>query len=130
MVIFVLSSEVKDIPSECALKVYKTTLSEFKNRCEYVKDDYRFNNCRNPRKVLKIWAEKELMNLVRMKRAGVRCPSVVKLKDNVLVMSFIGQDGIGAPKLLEADLDQHEDQLRAAYNQCVDVRFYWMPSYM
>lgn len=45
-----------------ALKIFKTTLQEFKNRVEYVKDDYRF---RNPRKILKIWAEKELFNLER-----------------------------------------------------------------
>ncbi|MCP9259182.1 Serine/threonine-protein kinase RIO3 [Dirofilaria immitis] len=46
----------------CALKVYKMTLSEFKNRSEYVQDDYRF---RNPRRVLRIWAEKEYTNLNR-----------------------------------------------------------------
>lgn len=45
-----------------AIKVYKTTLKEFKNRAEYVKDDIRF---KNPRKVLKIWAEREYMNLLR-----------------------------------------------------------------
>lgn len=46
----------------CALKVYKMTLSEFKNRSEYVQDDYRF---KNPRRVLRIWAEKEYTNLNR-----------------------------------------------------------------
>uniref|UniRef100_A0A915PAW3 non-specific serine/threonine protein kinase n=1 Tax=Setaria digitata TaxID=48799 RepID=A0A915PAW3_9BILA len=58
----------------CALKVYKMTLSEFKNRSEYVQDDYRF---KNPRRVLRIWAEKEYTNLNR----GVSCvfSPVVKL---------------------------------------------------
>ena len=45
-----------------AIKVYKMTLSEFKNRSEYVYNDYRF---KNPRGVLRIWAEKEFMNLHR-----------------------------------------------------------------
>uniref|UniRef100_A0A914DDV5 non-specific serine/threonine protein kinase n=1 Tax=Acrobeloides nanus TaxID=290746 RepID=A0A914DDV5_9BILA len=34
-----------------AIKVYKTTLKEFKNRVEYLKDDIRF---KNPRQVLKV----------------------------------------------------------------------------
>jgi len=45
-----------------AIKVYKTSLAAFKNRAEYVKDDFRFKNLR---RVMKIWAEKELMNLQR-----------------------------------------------------------------
>lgn len=51
------------IPSECAIKVFKTSLAEFKNRKEYVESDFRFNN---PRKVLKIWCEKEMLNLNRL----------------------------------------------------------------
>lgn len=47
---------------EVAIKVYKTTLNEFKNRGDYVQDDYRF---KNPRKIMKIWAEKEMLNLNR-----------------------------------------------------------------
>ena len=45
-----------------AIKVYKTTLAGFKNRAEYVKNDFRF---KNPRRVMKIWAEKEFLNLQR-----------------------------------------------------------------
>ena len=68
-VIFVsLSSDVV-VPSECALKVFKTTLAEFKNRCNYVKGDVRFFKDefkkQNPRKIMRIWAEKEEMNLRR-----------------------------------------------------------------
>lgn len=61
---FLCSSDegAREIPAECAVKVFKTTLNEFKNRIEYVKDDYRF---KNPRKVLKVWAEREMMNLAR-----------------------------------------------------------------
>jgi serine/threonine-protein kinase RIO1 len=45
-----------------AVKVYKTTLAGFKNRAEYVKNDFRF---KNPRRVMKVWAEKEFLNLQR-----------------------------------------------------------------
>ncbi|KAL3087754.1 hypothetical protein niasHT_029518 [Heterodera trifolii] len=43
-----------------AVKVYRATLAGFRNRAEYVKDDFRF---KNPRRVMKIWAEKEFLNL-------------------------------------------------------------------
>ena len=53
---------------ECAVKVFKTTLNEFKNRDRYIKDDYRFKarfGKQNPRKVVRMWAEKEMHNLKR-----------------------------------------------------------------
>ena len=64
-----LSFEERPLPSECAIKVFKTTLSEFKNRDRYIKDDYRFKarfGKQNPRKVVRMWAEKEMHNLKRL----------------------------------------------------------------
>lgn len=56
------------IPTECAIKVFKTTLNEFKNRDKYIKDDFRFKDRfskLNPRKIIRMWAEKEMHNLTR-----------------------------------------------------------------
>jgi len=64
----VVSVEGKIIPSNCAIKVFKTTLNEFKNREKYIKNDYRFHDNiskQNPRKFIKVWAEKEMRNLIR-----------------------------------------------------------------
>lgn len=94
-----------DWPKECAIKVFKTTLSEFKQRDRYIKDDHRFKErLRNQttRKSIQLWAEKEMANLMRLKRAGIPCPQVVKLKEHVLVMSFIGKNNQPAPKLKDA----------------------------
>lgn len=58
----------KVIPTECAIKVFKTTLNEFKNRDKYIKDDFRFKDRfskLNPRKIIRMWAEKEMHNLAR-----------------------------------------------------------------
>jgi serine/threonine-protein kinase RIO1 len=44
-----------NIPKEVAIKVFKTTLNEFKNREKYIRDDYRFRDRfskQNPRKVI------------------------------------------------------------------------------
>ncbi|VIO91092.1 RIO1 family protein [Brugia malayi] len=82
----------------CALKVFKMALSEFKNRSEYVQDDYRF---KNPRRVLRIWAEKEMV------RAGVKCPKPIRLRKHIMIMTFIGSNGIAARKLKDIEwIDQ------------------------
>lgn len=62
------SLEEQPVPEEVVLKVFKTTLNEFKNRDRYIKDDYRFKerfSKLNPRKVIRLWAEKEMHNLAR-----------------------------------------------------------------
>lgn len=61
------------------VQVFKTTLSEFKNREKYVRGDFRLANefkKQNPRKIMKMWAEKEMLNLKRMKKFGITCPEV------------------------------------------------------
>lgn len=61
-------SENEDTSVEYAVKVFKTTLAEFHNREQYIKDDYRFKNRfknQNPRKLIPMWAEKEMRNLQR-----------------------------------------------------------------
>lgn len=55
------------VPRECAIKVFKTTLNEFKTREKYIRDDYRFKDRYkhlNPQKIVKLWAEKEMVNFV------------------------------------------------------------------
>ncbi|KAJ7338744.1 hypothetical protein JRQ81_012646 [Phrynocephalus forsythii] len=117
-----LGEDAKPVPSECAIKVFKTTLNEFKNRDKYIKDDYRFKDRfskLNPRKIIRMWAEKEMHNLTRMQKAGIPCPEVVSLKKHVLVMSFIGQDQVPAPKLKEVKLSSED--MKEAYNQVVHM---------
>ncbi len=57
------------VPAECALKIFKTTLVDFKNRIQYMKGDMRYfpndHKKHNPRRVIKVWAEKEDHNLRR-----------------------------------------------------------------
>ncbi|KAI6182844.1 Serine/threonine-protein kinase RIO3 [Aphelenchoides bicaudatus] len=80
-----------------AIKVHKQTLNAFRNRADYVKDDFRF---KNPRSVLKIWTEKEFLNLRRVFKAGLPCPEPVQFKKHVLLMNLIEDEtGRPAPKL-------------------------------
>ncbi|KAL3087751.1 hypothetical protein niasHT_029515 [Heterodera trifolii] len=89
-----------------AVKVYRATLAGFRNRAEYVKDDFRF---KNPRRVMKIWAEKEFLNLKRLKNANIMCPTPIKLRKHVLLMSMVGET-YPAPKLKE--LEWVDDAMR------------------
>lgn len=76
-----------------AIKVYKTSILVFKDRDRYVTGEYRFRHGysrHNPRKMVRLWAEKEFRNLTRLHANGIPCPKPIALKNHVLVMEFIG----------------------------------------
>ena len=61
---------------EVAVKVYKTTLNEFKTRERYIRGDVRFSDrysTQNPRKIVHLWAEKEMRNLKRLVLGILHC---------------------------------------------------------
>lgn len=84
-------------PTNLALKIYKTSILSFKSRSQYIAGSHRFRNAytkvTNPRKMVRVWAEKELRNLRRLDDGGIRCPKVVECRENVLVMEFLGGEG-------------------------------------
>ena len=62
----------KDVPSNSplAVKVYKTSILVFRDRRRYVDGEHRFEkgytSGKNPRKMVQLWAEKELRNYKRL----------------------------------------------------------------
>lgn len=96
---------------EYAVKIYLTFSSEFKKGIlKYISGDPRFEGMRpsSTKKLMSLWARKEFVNLQSMNRAGVRVPVPYAQQENVLVMEFIGEEGIRAPLLKEA-ADSLED---------------------
>lgn len=94
---------------EFAVKVFRTSLDGFKNRTQYIDGDHRFRSFgdrarQNPHKIVRVWAEKEFKNLVRLHRAGIPSPEPWRLENNVLLMEFLGTDGWPAPQLKETNL--------------------------
>uniref|UniRef100_A0A3B5KPB9 Serine/threonine-protein kinase RIO1 n=1 Tax=Xiphophorus couchianus TaxID=32473 RepID=A0A3B5KPB9_9TELE len=90
-----------------AIKIYKTSILQFKDRDKYVSGEFRFRHgyCKgNPRKMVRTWAEKEMRNLIRLQAAGVPSPEPVLLRSHVLLMGFIGKDNRPAPLLKHAVL--------------------------
>ncbi|EGF99209.1 uncharacterized protein MELLADRAFT_50748 [Melampsora larici-populina 98AG31] len=79
-------------PISLALKIYKTSILVFKDRDRYVTGEFRFRSGyakKNPRKMVRLWAEKELRNLKRLAEKKIRCPRVLEVRSNVLVMEFL-----------------------------------------
>ncbi|BFZ60294.1 Serine/threonine-protein kinase rio1 [Saitoella coloradoensis] len=97
-----------------AIKIYKTSILVFKDRDRYVSGEYRFRNGyskRNPRKMVKVWAEKEMRNLKRLYSAGIPSPEPILLKLHVLVMAFLGNKaGWAYPRLKDAVVPDEEYQ--------------------
>ncbi|EGC35469.1 hypothetical protein DICPUDRAFT_33395 [Dictyostelium purpureum] len=107
---------------ERAIKVYKTSILVFKDRDRYVTGEFRFRrgySKHNPRKMVKVWAEKEFRNLTRLKTAGIPCPTPLLLRNHILVMNFIGKDGYAAPRLKDANVSQ--DKFAVLYLDCIKM---------
>lgn len=105
---------------ERAVKVYKTSILGFKDRDKYVTGEFRFRHgyCKsNPRKMVKVWAEKEMRNLMRLRLAGIPSPQPIMLRMHVLVMEFIGTKGSAAPRLKDANLTDR--RMHDCYAQCI-----------
>lgn len=100
------------------LKIYKTSTMLFKDRDRYIVDEKRFANfcTSNSRKLIKVWAEKEVRNLKRMAKYGIPCPQPLYLKKSILIMTMIG-DGSPAPRLKDASVDDWG----RVYEECVGL---------
>ncbi|KAK9896546.1 RIO1-domain-containing protein [Cystobasidium minutum MCA 4210] len=117
-----------------AIKIYKTSILTFKSRSKYLTGEFRFESgyskAKNPRKLVRLWAEKEMRNLRRLHSCGIRSPEPVEVRNNVLVMSFLGQGDDGweaCPRLKDAEIPAERMQdlyyemlgiLRKMYKVC------------
>jgi RIO kinase 1 len=88
---------------ELALKIYLTSSAEFrKGMLKYIEGDQRFKGVkRDTRSLIFTWAQKEFRNLEQAARAKVRVPKPIAVRNNVLVMEFIGKDGVSALSMKE-----------------------------
>lgn len=115
--------------NEFAVKIYKTSILVFKDRNRYVEGEFRFRkgySKHNPRKMVRMWAEKEMRNLRRLRNAGIPCPEPIAVKQNVLLMTFLGKDGNPAPRLKDVVFETHSNAfyietvklMRDIYHKC------------
>lgn len=88
---------------ELAVKIYLTLSAEFrKGIMRYIEGDPRFRGIRrDTRGLVFAWAQKEFRNLQQAASAGVKVPKPIIVRNNVLVMEFIGEQGVAAPSMKE-----------------------------
>jgi len=85
---------------EVALKIYKIDSNTSKWMRNYIIGDPRFKKIpRNISKVIFLWASKEFKNLTRAYKVGLSVPNPIYIKDNILIMDYIGFESIPAPLL-------------------------------
>ena len=99
---------------ELAIKIYLTASAEFKRgMLPYIRGDPRFTHVRGgTRSLIYAWAQKEFKNLKRARRVGVRVPEPIAVNKNVLIMEFIGENGVSAPLMKETSLRNPEQVYR------------------
>ncbi len=105
-----------------AIKIYRIATSNFRKMALYIQGDPRFRGItKDRRKLVYRWAGKEFNNLERLMAAGVRVPTPIAQRSNVLVMEYIGTEDRPAPLLKDADFDPEKayrftiDSMRKAY---------------
>ena len=109
---------------ELAVKIYRTVASVFKRISEYIKGDRRFKKIKkNTYAIIYTWARKEFANLNRMKEAGVPVPDPIAVEKNVLIMSFLGRNGVSFPLMKDHAPNNPEE----IYNALIDdiKKLYW-----
>ena len=110
-----------------AVKVYRIGNAVFRRLPAYALEELkRESSERNYARLVFAWTRREHTILRRMRAAAVPCPEVYGYLRNVLVMEFIGTDGLPAPRLQDAAVDDPDSLARgleeAIRRMVVDAR--------
>lgn len=104
---------------EVAVKIFMMSTANFNAMKDYILGDPRFMGIRHTRKdIILAWARKEFKNLKRAQEAGVRVPEPYVVKRNILLMEFIGNDGVAMPQLKDVIMTQ--DDAQRIFNKIVE----------
>ena len=96
--------------SDLAVKIFRTHSEFRKYAMPYIVGDHRFKLKRkDARSITFVWTLKEFKNLKLAESCGVRVPSPIEVRNNVLVMEFIGIDGIPAPRMKDIPPENPEE---------------------
>lgn len=89
-----------------AIKIYRTLHCDFKSMWKHLVADPRFRRVKKDRfSAVRTWARREFKNLKRAHENKVDCPKPIFVHENVLVMSFIGENFTPAPRLIDIEME-------------------------
>ncbi len=106
-----------------AVKIYRVEASDFKNMQQYLEGDRRFKQVKKKKRdIVYAWTKKEFKNLSLANSAGARVPLPIAYKNNVLVMEFIGENGIASPSLQQQQKDRGIEglEIRELYEKLLE----------
>ncbi|HJJ36017.1 MAG TPA: serine protein kinase RIO [Methanocorpusculum sp.] len=85
---------------DAAVKIYRIRTGNFTRMSEYIVGDPRFASIRHTHKdLIFAWTKKEFSNLSRAKDAGLPVPAPHAFDRNILIMDFMGENGIPYPQM-------------------------------
>jgi len=89
-----------DEGSDAAVKIYRIRTGNFTRMSEYIVGDPRFSSIRHAHKdLIFAWTKKEFSNLSRAKEAGIPVPTPRAFDRNILIMDFMGENGMPYPQM-------------------------------
>ena len=92
--------------NDLAIKIYLVTTSNFKKRMHYLIGDHRFTRMKKgTRNMVALWTRKEFDILNQCLKSGIPCVKPITVNKNVVVLEFVGKDGVPSPTLVEAEVD-------------------------
>ena len=88
----IFSAKKKD-GTKLIIKIYRVNTCDFNRMFDLLQRDPRFPKLtKNKRKIVNSWASREFKNLHRARDAGVRVPTPYLIKENILLIEFIGDN--------------------------------------
>ena len=96
----VFSAKTKSGDYVC-VKIYMINTANFRRMYNYIGSDKRFEGLQKKRRqIIYAWAQREYRNLMIAYESKINVPKPIVVKENILVMEFIGNNGEAA-KLLK-----------------------------
>ncbi len=93
-------SALKKDGSRVMVKIYRLETCDFNRMYDYIKCDPRFLRIKKgKRNIIFTWVQREYRNLMKAREANVNVPTPFTFSNNVLVLEFVGENGVIAPKL-------------------------------
>jgi RIO kinase 1 len=94
---------------DIALKIYLVSTTSFKKRASYILGDSRFSKVKTgTRNLVYLWAKKEFRNLVQCVEHTIPSTQPIYVKKNILVMEFVGKNGVPEKTLVETEVSQKD----------------------
>lgn len=110
--------------NEIAIKIYKIDSNTSRWMRNYITGDPRFKKVgKNPSQIIFLWAKKEFKNLKQAYRAGLSVPQPIHVKNNVLIMEYIGDGPTPAPILKKVKSLENPEKLFDEVYQFIKVLY-------